>query len=104
MEFRGDFDPCVKIVEQPANLLGRRDFAALGNGVALKANDAAQASQIVCDPVIGLGQSDASIFDLNWHFFRPLYADRLRFKGPKLNKKHSKSNGLVACLMPLWLY
>src|SRR5450755_1686367 len=43
VEFRRDLNARAKIVKQQANLLRRRAFAALGNGVALKANNAAQA-------------------------------------------------------------
>jgi hypothetical protein len=55
----------INIVEQHANLLGRKGFAARGNTDALKANDAAQAGQAVRYPVVRLGHPDASIFDLN---------------------------------------
>ena len=55
----------IDIVEQRADLIGREGSAALGNSVALKANDSAQAGQVVRDPVVSLGQPDAPIFDLN---------------------------------------
>jgi hypothetical protein len=64
VEFRCNLKARVNIVEQHASLLGRKGFAAFGNGVALKANNTAQAGQIVRDPVVGLGPG-APIFDLN---------------------------------------
>ena len=47
VEFRRDLDACVDVVEQYANLPGRKGFAALENSVALKANNAAEAGQVV---------------------------------------------------------
>jgi hypothetical protein len=74
VEFRRDLNASVDIVEQHANLLGRKGSAAPGNCVALKANNAAQVGQIIGDPVVGLGRSDVPISDLNRHFSFPLKA------------------------------
>src|SRR5579864_8458464 len=65
VEFRRDLDARVDIVEQHANLLCRIGSATLGNRVALKANGATQAGQVVRYPVIGLSQSDTIMFDQN---------------------------------------
>jgi len=65
VEFRRDLDAGDDIVEQHADLIGREGSAALGNSVVLKTNDSAQAGQVVRDPVVGLGQPDVPIFDLN---------------------------------------
>jgi hypothetical protein len=63
MEFRGDFDARANIVEQPTHLIGREVSAALGNRVALKANNTTQTGQIVRDPMIGLSQPDTPMLD-----------------------------------------
>ena len=52
VEFRRDLGARDDIVEQRADLIGREGSAAPGNSVALKANDSAQAGQVVRDPVV----------------------------------------------------
>jgi hypothetical protein len=53
VELRCDLNAGLNIVEQLANLLGRKGFAAFGNSVALNANTTAQAGQVARDPVVG---------------------------------------------------
>src|SRR6201981_579712 len=72
VELRRDLRARDDFVEQHADLIGREGSAALGNSVALKANDTAQAGQVVRDPVVGFGQPDAPLVDLNLHFSFPL--------------------------------
>jgi hypothetical protein len=65
VEFRRDLDARADIVEQYANLPRRKGLAALGNSVALKANNTAQAGQVIRYPMIGLSQPDRPMFDQN---------------------------------------
>jgi hypothetical protein len=65
VQFRRDLDARTDIVEQHADLLGREGFVALRNRVALKANNTAQAGQVVRDPVVGLSHPDKLTFDQN---------------------------------------
>jgi hypothetical protein len=71
VEFRRDLDARVNIVEQHANLLCRKGSAAPGNRVALKADNTTQAGQVVRYPMIGLSQSDPTMFDQDRHFAPP---------------------------------
>jgi hypothetical protein len=65
VEFRGYLDARVNIIEQHTNLLRRKGSAAPGNRIALKANNTAQAGQVVRYPVVGLGEIDHPVFDQN---------------------------------------
>jgi hypothetical protein len=58
VEFRRDLDACADVVEQHANLPRRKGLAALGNGVALEANNATEAGQVVRYPMVRLSQPD----------------------------------------------
>src|SRR6185437_5073618 len=57
LKARADF------VEQHANLIRGKCFAARANGTTLKANNAVQAGQVVRYPMIGLSQTDNAMFD-----------------------------------------
>ena len=60
-------------------------LAAFGNGVALQANGAAQAGEVVGDPMIGLGQSDVIMLDQNCHFRLPSIVN-VRLVQPSIKK------------------
>src|SRR3977135_45864 len=63
VEFSGGFDARADVVEQDAKLSGREALAALRNGVALEANDTAQAGQIVGDTMVGLSHLDRPVLN-----------------------------------------
>ena len=65
VEFRRYLDARVNIIEQHANLFGRKGSTASANRLALKANSSAQAGQVVRDPVVGLSEPDHPVFDQN---------------------------------------
>src|ERR1700686_54596 len=65
VEFRRDLDARADIVEQYTNLPRRKGLAALGNSVALKANNTAEGGQVIRYPMIGLSQPDHPMFDQN---------------------------------------
>src|SRR5580704_20775 len=60
---RGNLKARADIVEQRANLIRGKGFAALADGTALKANNAVQTGQVVRDPMIGFSQTDSTMFD-----------------------------------------
>ena len=85
----------LDIVEQHANLLGRKGLAALGNSVALKANNTAQAGQVVRDPVVGLGHPDDSHIRSELTFFVP-FRRKIALQGAENQENNSKFNMLLA--------
>src|SRR3954454_2831695 len=68
VESRRDLDASADLIQQCANLIARKGFAAAGDCASLKANNAAQAREVVGDPVIGLGQLDYPMVNRNRHF------------------------------------
>src|SRR5258705_7550707 len=65
VEFRRDLDACADVVEQHANLPRGKGLAAFGNSVALEANNAAEAGQVVRYPMVCLSQSDYPVLNQN---------------------------------------
>src|SRR6266568_3141151 len=63
VELRHTRNARTDFVEQFANLIRRKGFAAVGNSVALNANNAIQAGQVVCYPMIGLSRPNNRTFD-----------------------------------------
>src|SRR6185437_352448 len=103
VEFRGHLDARADIVEQMAHLVRGQGLAASRNGVALQANGAAQAPEVVCYPMIGFGQPDISTLDQNCHVFIPVKQDCALQRAGK-QENNNKINALLTYWTPLSSY